>query len=238
MKKQFQILILIALVFASCNKEEDEIISRSYTLESFDTIQLNDFFDVYLTEGPSFKMEVKASKAFMDHIEFNVVNNELSINNTKRLKWTNPKNNAVSLYITSNGLKEVHANETCNIKTLNPITTTEFGIILKSKANFAELDFDNETVYYWNNHPCGGKLILRGQAKELKIWNTALMTVEAQNLVCEKVLVENRSKGNCSVNASERIEYLIDGEGDIEVFGRPNELVQKSPNSGGQLIIR
>ena len=225
-------------MFYSCKKEKTNIVSKSETLAEFNEIALNDFFDVYLTEDSIFSIEVKTNEDLLEQITYRITDHVLTISNNQSLKWRNPQNNAVSLYISGIGLKKVIANETCNIRSLNAITTREFGIVLRSKANTADILLNNKVVFYWNDFPCGGKLTLSGTTKELKLWNTAIMSVDAKYLSCEKAFVDNNSKGNCEVNVSQRIEYSIEGEGDIIVYGNPAEIIEKSKNSSGEFILR
>ena len=121
---------------------------------------------------------------------------------------------------------------------MNPITTYEFGIVLGSKANTADIQVDNEVTYYWNDFPCGGKLTFRGKTGTIKLWNTAIMTVDASALQAEKGFIENNSKGNCIVNLSELLEYQIEGEGDIIVYGQPVEVKDKGSSNSGELVLR
>jgi hypothetical protein len=237
MKNKILIVLFFCLLIIACKKEKSEQAIIITNLPKFDKIELNDFFDVFIIEDSSYQIEIRGSKELISHLDYQVINNELVIKNNKKLKWSDPQNNLITLYISSMGLKEINANETCNIKSINPITTHEFGIILKSKANVADLLFDNEIVYYWNNFPCGGKLTLSGKTNELKLWNTALMSVDASLLECQKALVENSSKGNCTVNVSQQLKYSIEGEGDIIVLGNPNQIILEQKSSSGKLIL-
>lgn len=237
MSKFITYLFLGMLLLMSCQKEEDEKINRVLALNPFDTIELNNSFDVFLIEDSVFYLEAFGTKSNLDKLDIKVEGQSLIISNTKRLKWTSPKGNPIKLKIHSKPLKRVNANETCYIQSLNPISSKEFGIVLQSKANTAELDLNCEVFYYWNNFPCGGKLSLRGQVDELKLWNTAIMTVDAQNLLCNYALVENSSQGNCTVNVLNRLDYKINGSGDIRVYGSPGEINQLPSSSSGRLIL-
>ena len=237
MSKIYYPLILIFFLLSACKKDKEERIRRSYSLDEFDTIQLHNSFDVFLIEDSVFSVEAEGSKSDLDKLEIAVENKTLNIKNLKKLKWTSPKGNPIALYIKSKPLKEVHANETCDIRTINPISSDEFGLILKSKANTADLQLNGNIFYYWNNFPCGGKLTLSGQVNELKIWNTAIMSVDAQNLITNYALVENNSQGVCKVNVLNRLDYKIDGLGDIHLYGSPPEIIQKPSSSSGRLIV-
>jgi hypothetical protein len=222
-------LLLVSLF--SCKKDEDRV-QLKYELNAYHTIQLNDAFEVELIEQEKYEIEILGLESFAKKTVFSVQDCTLSIRNDKKYKWTDPSDNTVKLIIKGKGLKKVSANESCIIKSLNAITTKEFGIILASKANTADIILENKVCYYWNNFPCGGKLTLRGKTDELKIWNYAIMTVDASALQAKTGIVENSSKGDCTINISERLEYKIDGEGDIILYGDPDTKDNGSSNSG------
>ena len=221
----------------SCGKD-DESIRRSQFLQPFHSIVLNDSFEVYLIEGSEYKVEVEGAASFIDKMKYTITDSVLTISNERKLKWNDPKDNRLLLWITSPALKLLTANETCDIKTINPITTHEFGIVLGSKANVADIEVNNQVTFYWNVFPCGGKVTFRGRSKELKLWNTAIMSVDATALTAEYALVDNKSKEDCSVHVSGLLEYEINGEGDVVVFGQPSALIDRGSSNSGRLILK
>jgi hypothetical protein len=234
--KKFHLYLVLFILFA-CQKEEDTL-RKKVGLESFHTIELNEAFEVKLIEGSEYSLEMEGIESFINKMEYQVTDSILVIDNSKNFKWSNPQNNIPKLWITCPQLEVVRANESCNIQTLNAITTKEFGIILGSKANIADIETDNQIVFYWNDFPCSGKLTLRGQTKELKIWNTALMTVDASLLTTEFAYISNDSKGDCLVNVSETLEYNLNGEGDLIVFGNPAEIIDQGSSNSGSVLLR
>lgn len=235
MKSRTLLILLSLLILFSCEEENltESILSE---LPPFNEIELNSPFDVYLKEDTSFFIEIYGNENIIEDIDFKVENNILKIINVSNSKWLTPTKNKIEIYISSKQLSKVSANETCNILTLNPITSSEFGLILKSKANQANLELDCSTFYYWNNSPCGGMLTLYGKTERLKIWNYALMSVDAINLIAQQALVENSSLGDCKVTVINKLEYSIFGVGNIHLYGSPAEIIENQSTSSGQLI--
>lgn len=159
----------------------------------------------------------------------------LHFKNEYKGAFLHPKKNDVKIYVTVKDLKLIHADETCKIFSTNTLSGSDLGIIFAGKLNEASLDLNYQSVYYWNNFPCGGKLQLSGSCNELKIWNYALMSVDAQELISQNVFIENSSKGDCSVHAVQGIEYSIFGEGNILLTGQPI-IHEKIVTSSGKLI--
>jgi len=229
-------LLFILLALFSCSKDNETEIRIRKDIGPFSEVVLNSAFEVVLIQDSLDYVEIVTVESLKKEIKVTLENKVISIVNNKRFKWTNPENNTPTLYIHCSAFERIEANESCNFTTPAPITGKEFGIVLKDKANYANLQLNCETFFYWNNFPTGGKLTLSGTTKELKIWNTAIMSVDAKNLVTEYALVENNSKGICEVNVSHQLEYSITGKGDIHLYGSPPEVLQKEQSSTGQLI--
>ena len=157
------------------------------------------------------------------------------LNNFKG-NWIYPKKNKITVKLTVNNLSRINANETCNIRTLNTLTGNEIGLVMTSKLNEATFAVDCNSFYFWNNFPCGGKINLSGTTNELKLWNVALMSVDAKNLVSNVVSIENSSKGDCRINCIQKLTYSIKGEGNIYLSGDPTELLKIEETSTGKLI--
>lgn len=230
------ILLLFVIFISSCKKDNNEKTVLHDNLPPFDEIELKSVFDVYLSQDTFYSVKVTGNKDMINNVIIENDNNVVKIKNTSKLKWLSPEDNKITLYISSDRPKKITAFETCNIQTVNPIITDEFGIILGSKLNQANLELNNNIFYFWNIHPCGGKLILRGKTNNLRLWNFAIMSVDAVNLDAGMGLVENHSKGDCSVYVNNTLDYSIYGEGNIYLFGNPGQIVLHENTSSGRLI--
>ena len=225
----------IVILFFACSKEEQEG-RKIIGLSAYNKVHVLDPLELYLIEGESYAAEIVGPEGDLDKIELSIQDSVLTIEDKRRLKWSNPKQEKVKIYLTSFALGELTAEGGAIIQTMNPITKNEFGLILTGKANEATLEIRSEGFYYWNNFPSGGKLTLIGQVNSLKLWNAALMAVDAEGLTTNYALVENASKGDISVRVLERLDYAISGEGDIQLYGNPPELNAGEQSSSGKLV--
>ena len=234
MKQQLIILSIISL-FISCKKEIIDS-NRILNLEPFEEIELNDAFEVFITEGNDYSVEIVGDEKVIDYVDVIVNNKILTIENTRKVEWLSPKKNKIKIYVTSLPLNKITASEGCNIKTLTAITSDNFGFILTGKSSQANLELNNNSFYYWNNFPTGGKVTLSGKTEILKIWNFAIMSVDAKNLVSKNAIVENNSLGDCEVTVINKLEYSISEKGNIHLHGNPPEIISKGLFSSGRLI--
>lgn len=237
MRRRYLIyIIFFVIALSACKKENNDASLIFESLNSFDEIELKSAFDVYLSQDSFYSVRVQGNEKMIENISVVVENQVLKIKNNNHLKWLRPKSNKISIYISSDRPKKVTAFETCNVRTMNPIITHEFGIIMGSKMNLADLELNNDVFYFWNIHPCGGKLKLRGRTNALKLWNFAIMSVDAMNLQADTGYVDNHSKGDCTINISDLLIYSIYGEGNIKLYGNPGQIILQENNSSGQLI--
>ena len=225
---------LILLTTISCSKNNNE--HKEVNLDFFHTIKVDDSFNLYLEEDTCFYLELHANKDVLKNISYTINDSILTLDNSTGFKWLSPTENKIELIIHSLPLKEVYLNETCHLQTINPISSVSFGLIISAKSNEATLDLNCKTFYYWNNFPSGGRLTLLGKAEQIKLWNDAIFSVDASQLIAQKALVENNSKGNCIVNVSDYLEYSITNMGNIYVANEPREIVEIELSSSGRLI--
>lgn len=238
MVKRNYIAFLVPLFLTLACQKNNPKVTGIIALSAFDEVHLETPFEVELVEDTIFYIEVIGHAKTIDDLAYTVENKVLRLANRLKAKYMKPKTNALRLIIHAQPLRIVEANETCSITTRNPITSADFGLILKSKGNFADLELNGSVFYYWNNYPCGGKLTLRGQTDQLKIWNTAIFSVDAKNLTTDYCLVENSSKGACELRVTGSIEYKIKGEGNIEVYGSPSLVVEREKTGTGKFILK
>lgn len=232
-------ILLMGSLILSCERDEQTESTHFQQLSPFHTVELNSVFDVYLIQDSAFSLKIVADDAVIKNVVVSLEEGILRVTNGSNVKWLNPETNKVKLYITANRLSEIQPNETCMIKSLNPIISDDFRVVMGHHPKLAELDLElnNSTFYYWNNHQCGGKLTLRGKTGDLVAYTFGYMAVDAAGLSADRALIENNSKADCRVWVNDKIEYSIRGLGDIYLHGRPDEVIQNEQTSEGELII-
>lgn len=219
----------------SCKKHE--VITMAHTVPEYDTLVLSDVFDVTLIQGTENSIKITGSNQFIEDVIWENKDNTLTFRNNAKRKWLNPKTNKIKLEITVNGLSKIVANETCTITSMNTLIADEMGLILKSKLNHAALSVSCNTFYYWNNFPCGGTVDLQGTCNTLKVWNYALMQINASDLQATTALIENYSKGDVRVWCTDTISYKINGNGGIRVKGAPHTLLNLGGTGSGLFTL-
>lgn len=228
------LFIAIPILFFSCSK--DEQVNLVVSMDAFHSIEINSTFEVQLQEDNSYYIEIIGAQDFAESVIYEVSDSTLKLNDDSGNKWTHPKDKQIVIVVHAPPLKLVTANETSLLTTLTPITSHEFGLIMKGKSNTAELDLQGDIFYYWNNFPTGGILTLHGNVHELKVWNTGIMTVDGRDLIAAYAQVENDAESDCIVTVAQQIKWSITDEGNIHLYGSPPYIEQMEHSGSGGFI--
>jgi len=230
------IFIVFTLLILSCGKDDSEKTTLFYELPPFDEIQVNGAFHIFLKQDSVFSIGITGNREIIEEVEFTVEDSVLSLVNASRLMMFSPEDNKMELHISADRLKKIQANETCFIETVNPIITHEFGLIKGHKYLESHFELNCDIFYFWNTTPCGGKLTLEGNTRNLRIWNFIVMSVDASDVSADTAWIENSSKGDCIVRVNNLLYYSIHGIGNIYLYGEPKEIILLEKTSSGELI--
>lgn len=232
----YKIFFILILSFA-CSKEKNLIVSEKINLSYFSHIVLNSPFNINLTKDSTNSLVITSAKRFISSIQQRIENDTLYLSCENKSRWLYPNNNSILIDIHYTDIREVVANETCEIITKTPIQTEKFNLVLKNKANSATIDLLTSEFTYWNNAPCGGELKLTGKTNSMAIWNFALMKVDARMLKCTNAIIENNSTGDCTATVIGELKYGISNIGNIRLTQNPNSLVEQFKTGTGEIII-
>ncbi len=231
-----RLIFLFSILFlASCAKHDD--IVKSSELEPFSTIFVNSSFEIIIHPDTAYRIVLSGSSDIIEEIDISQLADTLSLENRFSAQWLRPEDHPIKVDLYCDSLKKIVLNESCNLSSSGPLRSNEIGLIAVSRLNIVNLEFDASTVFYWNNFPCNGSITFSGETENLKIWNTALMRVDASQLNSSYVLVENDSGVECQVVANDILDYSITGSGDVVVSGNPEIITQGDLTGSGQLIL-
>lgn len=248
MKKIYLILILlIGLIFSSCQKGHEldcfksngKEIQQTRILNTFQFIAIKDKVDVIINEGNEFKAVISGGEHLINNIKTEVKDNTLYISNTSKcnmvrgykrryivtvtlpqLKYLENKgSNTVSFY---NG----SALDTLEIKAASPGTIRIYG------------DFEQIKSASQSN----GDIYLNGSTNHLNTFMTGNPFFYGENMMIKKhAFIESKSIGHCYLNLSntQNFEYRLWEKGNIYYYGTPQNIINKT-NSGikGQAIAK
>ena len=225
------------LLFANCNKDPDaDFVTREFAVENFHTIDIDGVYAIFLVQDTVCKVTMTASPRVLDKNKATVENGILKLSEKHGGHWLHPRESNTKVYIHVDSLARINVHETSDIRTTNPLTGNEIGMVVDyAKAMDADLELACNTFYYWND-PNGAHLKLRGQVQNLKIWNTGLAAIDAQALQTNYALIDNGAQGTIRVRALQILEYRLSNTGNILYYGTPAQFMQLGNTGTGQLL--
>lgn len=233
---KYLLFILVIAAFSGCQKYKNRV-SEEHQLDGFHTLILDDSFEVELVESDGYKVTIEAAEKYIDQIKWEITDSTITFTNESKRKWMHPAHNKIKLRISCPSLKLIKAFESCSVKTIEPITTYEFGIIVGGKLNMADLEFNNSVVYCWNYFPCGGTLKFSGNTNTVKVWSTAILTVDSRNLNANDAYIVHNGKNDLFLYANQLFNYSIQGNGNLNVYGNPGQVQEVDKSGNGELIL-
>jgi len=234
MEKRLIVFLLLFLLL-SCEKHRNVVQIRE--LEPFSGLFVNSSFNIEIHPDTAFRIVLSGSSDIVQEIDVSRIADTLILENNFSAQWLRPGDNPIQVDLYCDSLRRIVLNESCNLTSSGPIHADEIGLIAVSRLNIVDLEFDANTVFYWNNFPCNGSMVFRGETENLKIWNTALMSVDASRLSSSYTLVENDAGVECRVDANDILEYSITGAGNVVVSGSPEIVSAGELTGSGQLIL-
>ena len=242
MKKLFYI-IFVSLLLTACQKTIDcissagEKVNYEYSLNDFDTLVVNNDFEIHFIQDTVNEMIIFAYKKYADAVSYEIRNNCLVLDNSYSCKFTKPKKNNVRIDLHVKNLSLARINYPAKLISENTLLNdNEIGVIVNTKFCEANLDVNCRVFYFWNTHLNGGKMYLKGNSEFLKLWNASLFSVDASKLETNYAFTNNNSKADIYINVNKELNCTIRSSGNVYYTGNPSKIIVNDSLSSGKLI--
>ncbi|MCU0434476.1 MAG: DUF2807 domain-containing protein [Bacteroidia bacterium] len=224
------------LMLTACRKGDpyDGFVSKTYNYNSIDTLQIEGVYEIILIQDTVNKIVVNGPERVVNKTDLTVEDGKIIIDTRSNGQMFHPREANTRLYVHVTAIKLVNVYETCSIRTPEPLTGYEIGVVNKARTMDVDLKLNCTVFYYWNN-PVGGQIVLHGQVNELKFWNAGLARVDASDLQAEFAIADNGSQNDCVLNARQQITYSLTSVGNILYYGNP-ALVRDKVTGSGQIL--
>ncbi len=241
--RKILLILLLFLSFFSCRKTIDCIgntgkkVIYQYEISDFDTLVVNNNFEINLVQDTVNKLIVSAYKKYADALTYSISDNSLFVDDTYNCKFTKPKKNKIRITLHVKRISLIRINAPSKIISEMPlINSDEIGVIVIPKIFEADLNVNCRVFYFWNTHLNGGKMFLHGNSEYLKLWNTSLCAVDASDLNTQNAYIENNSKGDITVKPEKFLSCKILNSGNVYYIGNPETIILDDTLSSGKLI--
>jgi hypothetical protein len=219
-----------------CFKSNGSDKTETRYLDRFDSVKVNDKFDVTISSGSEYKVEVIAGKHIIKNIFTKVKNGELIIENNNRCNFVRGYKRKMQVHITTPYLKRIFHNG------VGPVTFENFTQdTVNVKAENSGDTYLNGTFDVINTSSHGnGDMYLSGWTRNLNVYSKGTNYTHAENLtVRDYIFISTSSLGDTYLNANGLglLDYYVWSDGNIYYTGKPASIRELSDGSAkGQVI--
>jgi hypothetical protein len=222
MKKVLPLFILIGMmvIFASCEKVvgEGPVVTETRNISNFSGVDLRVSGNVYFTQSPDFKVEVRAQQNILGVLETYVANNKLVIRFDNDVIVRRHEN--VTVNISAPDLNSLRVSGSGDVMTTGPLHPSSMEIDISGSGsitvNELETDYLDATI-----SGSGDIKIINGSANEEKLRISGSGDMDLANVLAESVTTTTSGSGDIRVHVTERLSVTISGSGSVFYRGQP-----------------
>jgi hypothetical protein len=200
--------------------------TQERNVSDFDAIQVSDGIDLFLKQGNSVSLEVKANESVINDIETRVEGNRLIIE-MKNKNYRNWGRNRKEVYIVLKDLKKISASGGSDIVS-ETLKLNNFSI---STSGGSDMTLELEVQELSIAMSGGSDLNLKGSATKLDIRASGGSDLSARNLKVGDCKIVTSGGSDASIYVTGDLSMTASGASDINYSGSPN--VVSSRSSGG-----
>lgn len=217
-------------MFNRVNGNRNVITENRNLKEDFTKIKVSTGLDLYLSQGSSNQVTVKADENLQDIIITEVKGGVLKIYSDKSI-W---RAKARKVYVTVQDLEGITATSGSDVYTKETLKVNDITISATSGADI-RMEIDANSVE--SSATSGADIEISGIAINHTSRATSGASIEAYQLHSKNVTVKVSSGADINIYASESINAKASSGGDIDYKGSP-KLVNKKSSSGGDISAK
>jgi hypothetical protein len=217
----------------NCFKTTGKKSTKEIILSDFTEIQVNNIFNVFITEDTINKIRIEGGKNLIPFIKTEVDCHSLIVSDKNKCNWLRNNRNEINLFISVKpfSLKSIMINGESNIYSTNTINGNELEIVVFSGIAKIDLSINNQTTRL-TIHAATGDYTLRGNTLSAYIYSFGTCYVFADNLFSDIIYITNKSTGNDYIFAKNEIDGEVGYIGNIYYSGNPGIIHMKQTSSG------
>ncbi len=239
-------LLFILLVFCACSKVQmDDCVTsagkesqESRSLESFTSITTTDKLKVVLIQDTleGEKVVIKGPKNLLAQITTQVENGRLYLNNTNTCNFVRSFEIEIVVEVYFKQLDRLEINAASEVCSLDTLSLNKLSILHNALSDIdLILNIENDVFVQSFN---SAHTRLRGIAKSLKGSIEEISDLDARDLECEEVLLDQHSPIDCYIDGTKIIFVKIYNDGNIYYKREPSLYKDLNYKRGsGDLIL-
>ncbi|TDX00578.1 head GIN domain-containing protein [Dinghuibacter silviterrae] len=223
MKRLLAALSLVVL--ASCHFGPYHVVRGNGSVQKeerkvgeFKRVDVRGFFNVYVTQGSDYKVELEGESNLLQYITTRVDGNRLIISTENAVDLTT--NNDLNAYVTLPETDEVVLSGSGNIISQNTLSSPNPMSFSLNGSGDVKVAVDAPKVE--TSLAGSGKLALSGQTRDLKVDIAGSGTFSGDSLKSENGKVSIMGSGSAYIFSSVSLDVTIGGSGDVYYWGDPS----------------
>jgi len=226
MKRSFLILGLFSLFISACTPTvsgSGDVEEKEYAVDEIQKLEVSGIFDVYIKQGISEKVYIKADDNFFEYIDVEAVGGKLDVE-MERL----PRNITVlELYVQVSDLQKLELNGAVDVDGRG-LEGSDLEIEVNGSS---DLDMELDHDYLDIELNGASQIRLSGSCEDLEARINGASDMYAEDLKSDRVEIVVNGAGNAEVWAKEKLKVEVHGAGSIRYKGEP-ELYQEVTGAG------
>lgn len=246
--KKFLMSICLLFILADCEKPGDcikssgQLTSKVYEGLTFDKIIVNKRIALVITQGDSYKVEVRAGQNLINDIEVKVVDNMLSLEDNTTCNWVR-EYGETTVYVTAPSLTDIYCKTEKNISSSGVLTYPNLHLVSMNSYDGYKgagtgdyiLHVDSENLWIENNDV--SRYFISGKAKAIGVSFYEYGGIfHGENLFADNITVYQRGSNDMFLNPIKSITGDIYNTGNVICTSKP-PIVQVVEHYRGRLIF-
>jgi hypothetical protein len=217
--------LFLCLIFISCDKilYLDEVPPRgfetkSFKVQNFDRIEINNAFFVTIVKSNEFKVDVKGAGEDIDDLDIEVSNGKLEIRYDQRIRIKKPRRYKMEMVISTSEIKEIE------VKSASDTEIRGFDEIANLKASISsasKLRINNSINKLFAEISGASTLVLAQKTKEIDVEIKSSSSLEAFEAFAEKAFLELKEASKAELSVSDLLEVSASGASRVTYKGDP-----------------
>lgn len=245
------LLIAIVILFNGCNGENvldcfqnaGDLIQEEVTVDPFTNITVFENVSLVLKQGPEQQVLIETGEFLRPEVNARVEDGTLILTDTNNCNLFRPYG-LTTVYVTSPNIEIIRSSTGLPIRSDGTLSYTSLSLISESFNNpeteTTDGSFDMDVSVQNLSVIANGIAYfeLRGTANNFNVGiSSGDSRVEAENLIAQEVVFDQRGSNDIRVNPQQVLRGLIRATGDVISFNRP-PVVEVEEIFRGRLIFR
>lgn len=204
--------------------------TQNRNVPGFHAISSSGSFDVELRQGGAEAVKVEADAEVINEIVTEVKGGTLQIHSKNTHNWGNLWNNRhVKIYVTAKNLDNISLSGSGDFQIDNQFNATELALQISGSGDFyGAINVKTVAVSISGS----GDFKLSGKAEESTIGISGSGDFNAGGLITKATAIRVSGSGDANIYASEKLDAVVNGSGDVHYGGHPRSVSKSAHGSG------